>query len=138
MSETNKQIVQQGYERFGAGDVAGLLALFADDIQWTVPAIENAPFSGSRSGKASVAQFFAQLTESEDITEFVPAEFIAEGDKVIVIGKSGATVRSTGRSYSTQWVHIFTIKDGKIAAFLEFFDNAAASRAFEKTASFSA
>jgi ketosteroid isomerase-like protein len=135
MSETNKQLVKQGYERFGTGDIQGLLELFADDIQWTVPAIENAAFAGSRSGKASVAQFFTQLTEGEEITEFAPTEFIAEGDKVVVIGKSAATVRSTGRSYSTQWVHIFTVRDGKIAEFLEVFDNAAATRAFQKAAS---
>jgi uncharacterized protein len=135
MSEIqNTQTVQQGYEKFGAGDLQGLLSLFADDIQWTVPAIENAPYSGSRRGKTAVSDFFRQLAENEDITEFVPKEFIAQGDKVVVLGRSTATVKATRRTFSTDWVHIFTVKDGKVTAFLEFFDNAAANRAFQKAA----
>ncbi len=130
----NTEIVQKGYECFGNGDIPGLLALFADDIAWTVPTIENAPFAGSRTGIASVGEFFTQLSEAEDITRFEPLEFIAEGDKVVVLGESEATVRSTGKSYQTDWVHVFHVQDGKVKEFQEFFDNAAATRAFQKTA----
>ena len=81
---TNTEIVQKGYENFASGDIDGLLSLFADDISWTVPDIENAPFAGSRTGTDAVRQFFSQLTEAENITRFEPLEFIAEGDKVVV------------------------------------------------------
>lgn len=135
MSETsNTQIVQQGYEKFGSGDIEGLLGLFADNIRWTVPEIENAPFSGSREGRAKVGEFFSELTAAEDITRFEPLEFIAQNDKVVVLGESAATVKSTGRSYETDWVHVFTLHDGKVIEFTEFFDNAAATRAFAKAA----
>jgi len=130
----NTEIVQSGYEFFGNGDIEGLLTLFSDDITWTVPEIENAPFAGTRSGAASVAEFFTQLAEAEDITRFEPLEFIAEGDKVVVLGESAATVRTTGKSYETDWVHVFHLHDGKVTEFTEFFDNAAATRAFQKSA----
>ena len=135
MSETtNTEIVQAGYQKFGSGDIDGLLELFTDDIEWTVPNIENAPFAGKRQGRDQVGKFFAQLGEAEDITRFEPLEFIAQGDKVVVLGESAATVKSTGRSYETDWVHVFHLRDGKVAEFQEFFDNAAAERAFAKTA----
>lgn len=135
MSETvNTDIVRKGYEAFGSGDIEALLALFTDDIRWSVPEIENAPFAGSRQGKGSVAEFFKQLSEAEDITRFEPLEFIAQNDKVVVLGESAATVKDTGRSYETDWVHVFTVRDGQVAEFTEFFDNAAATRAFQKTA----
>lgn len=130
----NTEIVQKGYECFGSGDIPGLLALFSDDIEWEVPEIENAPFAGSRTGIASVGEFFTQLDAAEDITRFEPLEFIAQGDKVVVLGESAATVRETGKSYQTDWVHIFHLRDGKVAGFQEFFDNAAATQAFQKTA----
>lgn len=130
----NREIVQKGYECFGNGDIPGLLALFSDQIAWSVPEIENAPFAGSRKGIDSVTEFFTQLAAAEDITRFEPLEFIAEGDKVVVLGESAATVRATGKSYETDWVHIFHVHDGKIQEFKEFFDNAAATRAFQKTA----
>lgn len=130
---TNTEIVQKGYECFGTGDIPGLLALFSDDISWTIPEIENAAFAGTRNGKPAVAEFFTQLNEEEDITHFAPTEFIAQDDRVVVLGESTATVRSTGKTYSTDWVHIFRVADGKVTTFLEFFDNAAATRAFQKT-----
>jgi ketosteroid isomerase-like protein len=74
------------------------------------------------------------LTEAENITRFEPLEFIAEGDKVVVLGESAATVNATGKSYETDWVHVFHLQDGKVTEFVEFFDNAAANRAFQRTA----
>ena len=130
----NTEIVQKGYECFGTGDIEGLLALFSEDITWSIPEIENAPFAGDRNGTPAVAEFFTQLGEAEDITRFEPLEFIAEGDKVVVLGESAATVRSTGKSYETDWVHVFHLHDGKVTEFKEFFDNAAATRAFQKSA----
>jgi len=131
---TNTETIQKGYEYFAAGDIESLLSLFADDISWTVPTIENAPFAGSRKGADAVRQFFTQLTEAENITRFEPLEFIAEGDKVVVLGESAATVHATGRSYETGWVHVFHLHDGKVTEFKEFFDNAAANRAFQMSA----
>jgi len=135
MSETtNTEIVQTGYGKFGSGDIPGLLSLFADDIDWQTPHVENAPFAGNRLGLKEVAEFFKLLSESEDISYFEPAEFIAQGAKVVVLGRSKATVKATSRSYETDWVHIFTIHDGKVTNFHEFYDTAAATRAFQKTA----
>lgn len=136
MSEaTNIEIVENAYEKFSRGDIIGLLGLFTDDIDWETPHIENAPFAGNRLGLEEVEEFFKLLAESQDFSYFEPTEFIAQGNKVVVLGRSKATVKSTDRSYETDWVHIFTIHEGKITNFHEFFDNALATRAFQKTAS---
>jgi ketosteroid isomerase-like protein len=135
MSErVNTDIVQSGYEKFGSGDIEGLLQLFAENILWQVPEVENAPFTGVRRGLDETANFFKQLSENETFTRFEPLEFIAQNDKVVVLGEMAATVTSTGRNYESQWVHIFTVRDGKIEEFQEFFDTAAATLAFQKTA----
>ena len=134
MSEAdNTKIIQQCYEWFGKGDVNSLIGAMAEDVTWVVPEIENAPFAGSRTGTTSVAEFFGQLNDAEEMTRFEPLEFIAQDDKVVVLGESAATVHSTGRSYETDWVHVFHLRDGKVTSFHEFFDNAAATRAFQKT-----
>ena len=135
MSEmVNTDIVQSGYEKFGSGDIEGLLQLFSDDVLWQVPKVENAPFTGTRQGISEAADFFKLLSENETFTRFEPLEFIAQNDKVVVLGEVAATVTSTGRSFESPWVHIFTVRDGKIAEFQEFFDTAAATLAFQKTA----
>ncbi len=131
---TNTQIVQDAYGKFGSGDIPGLIGLLSADIDWRVPEIEGSTFGGAWLGQEAVCNFFTALVTDEDITQFEPREFVSEGDKVAVLGYSAATVRATGKSYQTDWVHIFTIKDGKITKFHEFFDNAAATRAYQKSA----
>lgn len=130
----NTKLVQLGYERFGSGDIEGLLELFTDDIRWTSPSIEGAAHSGGRRGKDDVAEFFTLLSENEDFERFEPLEFVAQNDKVVVLGESSSLVRSKGRKFESEWVHVFHIKDGKISEFIEFFDNVAATKAYQKAA----
>ncbi|MBK9155909.1 MAG: nuclear transport factor 2 family protein [Chloracidobacterium sp.] len=135
MNETeNTKLVQLAYEKFGSGDIDGLLELVSDEIRWTTPAVEGASHTGARRGKDDVAEFFKLLSESEDFERFEPLEFVAQDDKVVVLGESSARIKSTGRNFESSWVHIFHVRDGKISEFLEFFDNVAATKAYQKAA----
>ncbi|MGD9589915.1 MAG: nuclear transport factor 2 family protein [Pyrinomonadaceae bacterium] len=135
MNETeNTKLVQLAYEKFGSGDIDGLLELVSDEIRWTTPAVEGASHTGPRRGKDDVAEFFKLLSESEDFERFEPLEFVAQDDKVVVLGESSARIKSTGRNFESSWVHIFHVRDGKISEFLEFFDNVAATKAYQKAA----
>ena len=130
----NIEIVQKAYQCFISRDIPGLLGLFSDDIGWKTPVVENAAYYGPRTGLVAVREFFALLDVNEDITDFLPKEFIAEKDKVVVLGARTSTVKPTGKTLSIDWVHIFTVNDEKITNFLEFFDNVAVARAFLKAA----
>lgn len=130
--EANTDTVRHAYERFGLGDISGLLEFLSEDVAFLVPEIENSPYGGIWSGKKEVEKFFELLNFSEEITDFEAREFIAQGDRVVVLGRSTSTVRSTGRHYSTEWVHVHTVKDNMITSSTEFFDTAAALRAFQK------
>ena len=135
MNETeNTKLVQLGYEKFGSGDIEGLTELFSDDIRWTTPVVEGAPFTGPRRGKDDVVEFFKLLSENEEFERFEPLEFVAQNEKVVVLGESRALIKPTGRNFETSWVHIFHVRDGKISEFLEFFDNLAATKAYQKAA----
>ena len=127
----NTEIVKKGYECFGSGDIEGLLALYSDDISWDTPKVDNAAYSGARKGKDAVAEFFELLAGSNSFTKFEPTEFIAEGDKVVVLGNFEATVTATNKTFATDWVHVMTVQDGKVTAFREYFDTAAANQAHQ-------
>ncbi len=131
----NTVIIQDTYAKFGSGDIEGLLNLVTDKVVWETPVVQNSPLGGKRTGRQAVADFFSLMPTVENMTIFEPKEFIAQGDKVVVLGSFTATVVETGREYSSDWVHIFTLSGGKITGFLEFFDNAAADRAFQKAES---
>lgn len=81
------------------------------------------------NGRESVAEFFASVDDHEEFLKFDPAEFIAQGDKVVVLGDFLCRAKATNKQYATDFAHILTFKDGKITGFHEFFDNAAANEA---------
>lgn len=133
-SEENKQLVMHAYDLFKRGDVPGILGMCADDIEWTSKESEYVPFSGTFNGKSGVADWFTKFGQSVQPEIFGPHTFIAEGDKVVVIGHSRFKVLSTGKSYDDEWVHVNTLRDGKCVLFEAFHDTAAAEAAFMPTA----
>jgi ketosteroid isomerase-like protein len=135
MSEQNVEIVKKAYDCFFRGDIPGLLGLLTDDVSWRTPQVDGADFYGVKSGKEGATEFFKGLGTREASHNFEPREFFSAGDKVVVLGHWSATVVETGKSWKTDLVHTFTVRDGKISAFHEIFDNLAATRAFQKGAS---
>ena len=133
-AEQNKQLVVEGYRRFQNKDIEGVLERFSDDVDCVAPKLDCAPFSGSFHGKTEARQYFAELDAAQEATRFEPVAFIAEGDKVVVIGSATWHVKATGLDYDSEWVHVFTVRDGKVARFQQFVDTAAAEHAFRPMA----
>jgi ketosteroid isomerase-like protein len=127
---TNTQLVQQAYQSIKAGDIPSFLTLLAHDVQWQMPRIANVPFAGTWQGREQVGEFFRKMPEVQDIVEFEPEHFIAQGDKVVVLGRFCMHVKATGRDSRSEWVHIWTAKDGAITHMREYVDTAAVSRAY--------
>ena len=125
MSESNLDVVRRGYEAFGRGDIDGLMAELDEQIQWVTPGPAELATSGRRSGHQQVGEFFNALNETFDIQRFEPREFITHGDRVIVLGSETTGVRATGKVIELDWVHVFTVRNGKVVAFQDFFDTAA-------------
>lgn len=116
------------YETFMAGDVEGFVNLFSDDASWHSPEIENLPLNGKFSGRENLAAFISGIDEYEEFLKMEPTEFIAQGNRVVVLGNFSVRSKTTDKQYATDFAHIITIKGGKITSFYEFFDNAAAGR----------
>jgi hypothetical protein len=129
-AQDNKRIVMEGYRLFQNGDIPGMLAYAHDDAAWISPDSEAVPFAGSFHGKAEVARFFSELGAAVQPTRFVVKDVIAENDKVVVLGDATWVVKSTGRSYGSPWVHVFTMRDGKFTRCEALYDTAPAERAF--------
>lgn len=125
MTGDNLDVIRRGYDAFGRGDINALLELFDDQIHWVTPGPPELATSGKRTGRQAVAEFFASVNEVFDIQRFEPKEFIAQGDRIVVLGDETARVRATDKMLDLDWVHVFTMRNGKVIAFQEFFDTAA-------------
>ena len=136
MSEQqNTNLVQQAYENFKSGNIEALLSLISDDVEWQLPEVESIPFTGKRKGLESIGQFFAQVGDAQDVLQFEPGLYIAQGEKVAVQGHYAWRVKANGRSYESDFAHVFTLRNGKIVGFQEYFDTAVAAAAYQKAQS---
>lgn len=134
MSELeNVAIVHAAYDNFKSGNIPALLDLCADNITWQLPEMTNVPFSGKRSTRAGVGEFFALVNANEEALRFEPNEIVAQGDKVVSLGFYQWRVKASGREFESDFSHVFTIRGGKIVAFQEYTDTAACTNAYART-----
>jgi ketosteroid isomerase-like protein len=125
----NARLVQQAYQSFKTGDIERLLDSLDTDVQWRLPEMANVPFAGKWQGREAVEQFFSTVAQAQDAIEFEPEEFIAQGDKVVALGRFAWRVRATGKQFRADWAHVWTVRRGKVTRFNEYTDTVAAIRA---------
>lgn len=137
MSEAqNTQVVKDAYAAFQRGDINTILGSLDDAVVWeAVKGTEGVvPTAGVRRGRPAVGEFFSQVNDSITFDVFEPREFVAQGDTVVTIGQYRGKAKSTGRPFSSDWVMVFTFRNGKVVRFREFADSAAFVRAFSAEA----
>jgi len=122
---TSMTIVQQAYEAFGRKDVPTILELVADEVDWEFVGSASLPYAGRRRNRNEVRDFFAAIPRTDDIHAFEPREFIEAGEHVTVLGWERSTALDTGKQFESEWVHVFTVKSGKVTRWRGFFNTAA-------------
>ena len=129
MSETEKEnlaIIQSLYAAFARGDLQMVIGALTEDVEWILPGPpEIIPFAGVHRGPQAVLQFFAVLDKTLEFEKFEPQAFLANGDKVVVLGCSRDRMKSTGRSVENEWAAALTLRNGKVARYQVYEDTAA-------------
>ena len=126
-----QEVVQEFFTRFGAGDGDALLDLFAEDVDWNVPGSPAVPWTGRRSTKAQLAQFFAAAAAEVERTESFDVErVLAEGDHAVALGAFAHVIRATGKTFRSDFALHIKVADGRIRLYHMFEDGQAAAEAF--------
>ena len=129
--QENVQAIQELYAAFHRGDFAAFLNTLADEVEWFVPGPQQIlPWAGLRKGREQGAQFFAEFAQTAETQQFEPRDFIAQGERVVVLGYRRDYVKATGRSFESEWVQEFSLRAGKIVSFRGYIDTAAIVAAF--------
>jgi ketosteroid isomerase-like protein len=128
--QTNVAVVLQTYEAVGRGDIPGVLDLLTDDVVWTLQGPSTIPFAGVHRGREGIAEFFSLVGEALEFEQFEPREVVTQGDTVVVLGYERSVAKATGRLLEQEWVHVYTLREGKIAMGRFFEDTAAEVVAF--------
>jgi len=128
MSNNPVQIVKDFFAAMGRGDKQGLLALSAEDIEWIIPG-EDWPLAGTHHGHAGLADLLQKSELLETSTE--PLEFVAQGDRVLVVGFASGRIIATNKTFKDHWVFAITVRNGKLTNIREYIDTQALARASE-------
>jgi cytochrome c553 len=125
-------VVKDLYAAFGRGDLEHIDGLLAADVLWTFHGPQHLiSYAGVYKGKAGVRQFFDAVGATIEVREIAQRQFIESGNTVAVVGWERSAARQTGGEFVANWLHLFTVKDGRIAGFEEFTDSAAIADALE-------
>ena len=132
-TQANVQIVKEFFAAMG-GDKQGLLALSAEDIEWIIPG-EGWPLAGTHRGHAGLADLLQKASETVETSYPQPPEFVAQGDRVLVVGVATGKIKATNRAFKDDWVFAITVQNGKLTKIREYIDTQALARASETDAS---
>jgi uncharacterized protein len=129
--EQNQQVVRKLFESFGRGDMPSMLASISEDVDWRLDGPASVPYFGRHAGHGGVVDFLTKLGANVEMERFEPREFIAKGDKVVVLGGERGRVKATGRAFDNEWAMVFTLDGGKIKGFRSYEDTGAVAGAFQ-------
>src|SRR5579863_10097742 len=133
-AQENVRIVKDFFAAMGGANKQALLALVAEDIEWIIPG-EDWPLAGTHRGRAGLAALLQKASDEVETTFPKPPEFVAQGDRVLVVGVATGKIKATNKSFKDDWVFDITIRDRKVTKIREYIDTQALARASQVDAS---
>jgi ketosteroid isomerase-like protein len=131
--EKNVQIVKDFLAALGRRDREGLLALADEDIEWIIPG-ENWPLAGTYRGHAGLEKLLQKANDTMETSFPEPPEFVAQGDRVLVVGLATGRIKATNKKWEDHWIFDIMVRDGKLTKVREYIDTQALARAAETAA----
>src|ERR1700710_326556 len=111
--EKNIQTVKDFFAAIGRGDREALLTLVAEDIEWIIPG-KDWPLAGTHRGHAGLTALLQKASEKVE-TSTEPSEYVAQGDRVLVVGVAKGKIKATNKTFKDDWVFAVTVRNGKVA-----------------------
>ena len=125
----NKTILENVYRRWNetlGGSVDEIMDICADDIRWgsLAQGVSALPFTAEAVGKAEVRNYFLGLLTAWSMVYYKVYYFVAEGDRIVMVGATKWTNKETGKAFETPKIDIWRFRDGRAIEFFEHYDTA--------------
>ena len=130
IEQTNLTAVKRIYDAFGRGDITAILGLMDPQSELIFEGPRSIPWAGTWNGVDGWTRFFAAVgANAEDVTLSMQT-FMTHEDRVAAFGRYRARVKSTNKTIDSPLIHLWTLKNGKVTACLEYTNTAAEAMAF--------
>src|SRR3954465_5777886 len=121
--EAPADVVRRQYLASAAGDLETLRATLAPDVEWTEMA--GFPLAGTyRTPEVVTANVMEKLGAEWDRWAAHDDPYVVDGENVVVLARSTARHRTTGKDLAVRVAHHFVVRGGLIVRFEQFVDTA--------------
>ena len=125
MSQANVEMVRNGVEAWMSGDVAAVLAMWDEKIEWIAPPED--PDQPVVVGNVAAAEAMAQWLSTWDAYRYEPGELIDAGEDVVQAGRQVMAAR--GAEVSSEIFFVWTVRDGRAVRLRMFYKRGQALKA---------
>ena len=110
------------YAALARGDVSSLLATLHDDLEWTEA--ECFPYcSGTWHSPQEVCdKLLVPLSRDWERFSATQHDFIANGERLVSLGTYSGRSKTTGKSMTAPFAHVWTVRGDRIARFIMYVD----------------
>jgi uncharacterized protein len=120
---TNADVIREGWEAFGRGDVDAAVAMADDSAEIVVP--ESLPWGGTYRGPEGFKQMIGSFMSHLEEFRPEPQGFLEADDRVTVPVEGSARTKS-GNHLPVRAVWLYQLRDGKIVR-ADFYGDTAAT-----------
>lgn len=119
------------FDRFGAGDLPGMLALFSPDVDFAVAGAVVVPWAGARSTADEVSEFFRIALEDISTEKFDVAKILVDGEDGVVLGSFAHRIHLTDKVFASAFALHIQVREGLITKYRMFEDSHGAALAWQ-------
>lgn len=118
-----RDFIRSLYDAFARGDAETVLGMLDENVEWKEaeggPLAEDNPYIGPQAVAEGI---FGPLTTDMEGFTVTPKQFVAEGPDVVALGRYTGTHKASGEPLDAQFVHHWTVEDGKVTRFQQYTD----------------
>ena len=96
--------------------------------------VSPCPLAGTHRGHAGLENLLQQANDTVETSFPEPPAFIAQGDRVLVVGLATGRIKATNKKWEDHWVFDIFVQNGKLTKVREYLDTQALARATETAA----
>jgi uncharacterized protein len=117
------KVVQDAYRAFGEGDIAKVLSLLDENVEWyEAEHITYWPGGLFIGPQAVLEGVFARIPKDFEGFRVTVDRVVGFGETVLAQGRYSGKAIATGRKFDAQVAHIWDFRNGKVVRFQQYSD----------------
>jgi ketosteroid isomerase-like protein len=125
----NVAILKDAYKKWSdtqGGSVDEWMKICSDKIQFgsLAQGPDGAKYLTAYSSRDALKEYFGGLARDWQMIDYVPENFVAQGDRVVMLGRCTWRFKKTGKVVQTKKAASWRFADGKAIEYFEYYDTA--------------